>query len=415
MIIAFLATLVRYYDYGLFGMSAAILSKTYLPESSDENQMLAFFALFSASVLLRPFGSIIFGKIGDKLGRIESVKIAAILAALTTMMIGFIPSASTIGIWAAFLLTAARIVFLVSLAGEIDAIKIYIAEMVGSKRRHFASSLVTLSAQAGVFIAATMYHYSQSTELSEHVREYFWRCNFIAGGLAGILIFLLRKSLVESEVFLKNKSRVDIFDDMNLLQIINHNKSKFIAATVINGMLGGVYQFLIIYLATFSGNVANLISANEASSSNIKLVLIYALSSIAAGTLADRINYYTQTLISIALSICAMLIMIYYSELGIYSIQCHKLIVFIAPFFIIPSYAKVQSLFASKVRMRMCSLSHSLGSMIFSSTTPLFCLLLWKFFNLYSIVLSFYIIQMIVMIAAIGFIHSKDYKNEFEN
>lgn len=409
--IAFFATIVRYYDYGLFGMSAAILAKVYFPESDNENQMLGFFAIFSVSVLLRPLGSIIFGKIGDKVGRVESVKIATILAAISTMAIGVIPEASEIGLWAAFLLTAARIIFLVSLAGEIDAIKIYIAEMVGKKRRYFASSIVAFSAQLGVLIAATVYHYSQSTDVNEN----FWRYNFIAGGGAGILVFLLRKSLVESEVFLKEKKRSHEFDNMNLLQIIGYNRSKFIAAMIMNGMLGGVYHFLIIFLATFTGNVANLISADDASAINIRLIAIYGLSCVAAGVMADRVNYYKQTITAIILSIVTILAMAYYGLNDIYLIQLHKIVVCIAPFFMVPSYIKIQSLFASKVRMRMCSLSHSLGSMIFSSTTPLFCLLLWKFFNLYSILLSFYVIQMLVLLTVIIFIRSKDYKNEFEN
>lgn len=422
--IAFFATIVRYYDYGLFGMSAAILSKTYIPASDEKNQLLSFFAIFSASVLLRPLGSIIFGKIGDKLGRVESVKIAAIMAALATIMIGIIPSSSEIGLWAAMLLAAGRIIFLISLAGEIDAVKIYIAEMVGSRRRYFASSLVTFSAQLGVLIAAAMYHYSQSDELSEHFREYLWRYNFIAGGIAGILVFLLRKSLVENEVFLKSKKRVDAFDDMSLLQIIRHSGARFIAAMIMNGMLGGVYHFLIIFLATFTGNVAGLISADEASKINIKLIAIYGLSSIAAGVLADRVCYYKQTLISIALSLGVMILMIYNStgyEAAVaggqagYAGQYHKIAICIAPFFMVPSYIKIQSLFAGKVRMRMYSLSHSLGSMIFSSTTPLFCSLLWNFFHLYSIVLSFYAIQMIILFVLILYIRKQDYKNEFEN
>ncbi|CAN0604451.1 unnamed protein product, partial [Ectocarpus sp. 12 AP-2014] len=148
-IIAILATIVRYYDYALFGLSASVVSKTFMPGTDDSDQMLLFFAVFSLAVIARPLGSVVYGKIGDKAGRIVSMKLSTIIAAISTGVIALIPSFASWGALSVVLLTLCRMMFLMSLAGEIDAIKIFVAEKIGKKRRNFAIGIVAFSSQLG--------------------------------------------------------------------------------------------------------------------------------------------------------------------------------------------------------------------------------------------------------------------------
>jgi len=408
-IIAFCATIIRYYDYALFGLSSSMISKHFMPGADDDDQMLVFFAVFSVAVIARPFGSLIFGKIGDQTGRIASLRIATMIAAISTSMIAFIPSFNTIGWFAVVLLTICRMMFLMSLAGEIDAIKIYVAEKVGRKQRYLANGIVSFSSQIGVLLASIMYHLAISTEEF----TWLWKMNFALGGIFGLVIIMLRGSLKESDVFLKSKTRNR--EDSDIIQIIVKNKSKFILGMIVSGMLGGGYHFLVIFLGAFASNVADIIPPDQAASSNVILISLYGLACLLSGLMADYVKrQHTQIIIALICSIICVSIMEYELLNGIFVTKLHYVLAFITPFYSIPCAIKIQSLFATNVRMRMFSLSHSVGSMIFSSTTPFICMLLWRFSGMFLAVLGYFMLQLLLLLFTMIYIAKKDYNSMFE-
>ncbi len=409
-IIAFCATIIRYYDYAIFGLSAAMISKNFMPGAEDGDQMLVFFAIFSIAMLARPLGSIIFGKIGDKVSRVASVKVAMVLAAVSTSLIAIIPSFESIGWFAVILLTLCRMLFLVSLAGEIDAIKIYVAEKIGKKRRHLAIGIVSFSSQLGVLLASVMYHVAISFEEI----QWLWKMNFALGGVFGLFVIMMRGLLQESDSFLKSKSRIIDGVDSSVFSIIAHNKMKFMLAVLINGMLGGGYHFLIIFLGTFAANVADIISPEQAAYSNIRIIALYGAACVLSGYVSDRIHITKQTVIALTCSISCVLIMEFMLSFGVFAGYLHYMIAFIAPFYAVPCAIKMQSLFATGVRMRMFSLSHSLGSLIFSSTTPFICMLIWRWTQSFALVLTYFLAQLVVLFFALFVVARKDYINMFE-
>lgn len=409
-IVAILATIVRYYDYALFGLSASIISKTFMPGAGDSDQMLLFFAVFSLSVFARPVGSMIFGKIGDKVSRVASVKISTIIAAISTSAVAFIPSFDSWGWASVAVLTLCRMIFLISLAGEIDAIKIFVAEKIGKKRRNFAIGIVSFSSQVGVLLASLMYHVSISVEEFESI----WRLNFIFGGFLGVIVIMLRGFLKDSKAFLDSKSRRSTEADYRIASLVINNRLKFFLSMLVSGVLGGGYNFLIIFLGTFAASVANIITSNQASSSNIILIALYGVGCFVSGYLADKICALKQALFALSLSIICVLVM----QLSI--VECrfpfvlHKILAFVVPFYSVPCAIKLQSLFPSGIRMRMYSLSHSIGSVIFSSTTPFVCMLIWLWTGMFSMVLGYYLFQLILLFFILIYIRKKKYHNFFE-
>ncbi len=409
-IIAFCATIVRYYDYALFGLSASVISKTFMPGANDSDQMLAFFAVFSIAVLARPLGSILFGKIGDKAGRVVSVKIATVIAAISTSLIAIIPSFDSVGWFAVIFLTLCRMLFMMSLAGEIDAIKIYVAEKVSKKRRHFTAGIISFSSQAGVLLASMMYHLTISVEEI----QWLWKMNFVFGGVLGVLVVMMRGYLQESEAFLHSRSKSEENLNAGIITIIGNNKLKFFLATIINGMLGGGYHFLIIFLGTFAANIVNIMQPEQATLSNIGIIALYGVACLLSGYMADKVKMVIQTTIALTCSIICVLIMEFMLEMNVFVRTLHYVLAFIAPFYTIPCAIKVQSLFTTGTRMRMFSLSHSLGSMLFSSTTPFICMLLWRSTGLFSVVLTYFLLQLGILFFALISITKKDYTNMFE-
>jgi MHS family proline/betaine transporter-like MFS transporter len=403
--------MVRYYDYSIFGLSAALLSKNFMPPGSVADQMMQFFAVLSIATIAKPIGSLIFGKIGDTLGRVVSVKISMFIAAISTSLVAFIPGFNSIGVFAVILITLLRMLFLISLAGEIDAIKIYVAEMVGKNRRHLVIAIVSFSSQIGVFVASVSYHIAVSYEDI----PWLWRVNFVIGGLLGLMAIFLRKKLLESKEFLDSKPRSVDESRINIVKILSGNKIKFILATIVNGMLGGGYHFLIIFFATFAANAANLIDNEQAAAANSMLALTYALACIVSGYISDRFNKTDKQIIgALSLSITCIIIMEFMVEFDNYPLFLHRALVALAPFYAIPCNIRIQSLFQTRIRMRMYSLSHSVGSMVFSSTTPLICMLIWERTQTVSLVLVYFLFQLGLLFFALLYMIKKDYNNMFE-
>jgi len=225
---------------------------------------------------------------------------------------------------------------------------------------------------------------------------------------------MMRGLLQESEVFLKSKSRATEEADIGIISIIGNNKMKFTLAVLINGMLGGGYHFLIIFLGTFAANVADVISPEQATAGNIGIISVYGISCVLSGYASDKIHITKQTAIALTCSISCVVIMEFMLKLGVFADYLHYALAFIAPFYAVPCAIKMQSLFATGVRMRMFSLSHSLGSLIFSSTTPFICMLIWRWSQSFSLVLAYFLIQLVVLFLALLAIARKDYTNMFE-
>ena len=409
LIIAFFVTIVRYYDYALFGLSASLLSKNFMPHGNDGDQMLIFFAVFSLATIARPMGSLIFGKIGDKVGRVVSVKMSTVIAATSTCLVAVAPGFDSVGLFAVIIITLLRMLFLMSLAGEIDAIKIYVAEMIGKKRRHLVIGIVSFSSQIGVLFASVAYHIAVSYEDV----EWLWRVNFAIGGLLGLVVIFLRRRLLESEEFLNSKSRLYI-EPNGIVKIVGANKVKFVLATVINGMLGGGYHFLIIFFGTFAANVADIIDNESAAAANTMLISLYGIACLISGYISDRFKIVTQIIAALVLSILCTLVMEFFLGLKGYSILLHCILVFLVPFYSIPCSVRIQSLFQTGIRMRMCSLSHSIGSMVFSSTTPFICMLIWQSTEIVSLVLAYFLFQLGLLFFALLYMIKKDYISMFE-
>ncbi len=409
--IAFFATIVRYYDYALFGLSASVLAMHFMPGADDSEKMFAFFALFALSVTAKPFGSIIFGKIGDKMGRIASVKIATILAAISTFFIALIPNYEYAGFFSVTALIFLRMLFLLSLAGEVDAIKLYVSEKISKKHRHFAAGLVSFSSQIGVLIASILYYFAISSENA----ELLWRMNFALGGIFGICVVLMRGLFRENKDFFKQTSKVKAHEYDGTWKIIKKYRIKFCLSIIVNGMIGGSYHFLIIFLSAFIAKFTNFMNIESASSSNIILISIYGCACILSGYVADRVNVIMQASVALMTAIFVVLFMEFMLELDIFSVFFHRMLVFVVPFFTIPCTILVQSLFPINVRMRLYSLSRSIGSMLFSSTTPFFCMLVWKHTQMVAFVLFYFLVQLGILFFALSKLTKHNYVNMFDN
>lgn len=399
-VIAFLATIFRYYDYALFGLSASHIAKHLMPPGPSEDKLLKFFMVFSLAVLARPMGSLIFGHIADKVGRTASFKITNLIGIISVLFISLLPDYQYLGIWSIVILGLARMLFLMSLAAEVDNIKVYIMEKTRGKFKHFASALVSISGQMGALLAAFMYQFSLS--LSEI--SWLWRVNFFIGAVFGLMIFFCRNFLTESSYYLEAKSAQHQFDD-NILKIIAKEWKKFLSALILSGGIGASYNFLIIFLGSFLASINETITLEMVAKNNVFLIMTYAVGCFFSGVIADRI-YKTSVQAVSALLLTILLLpvigIMFKFQSEIFYVQL--IAVFLVPFYAIPIQVKLQNSFEPTLRVSLYSLSHSVGSMIFSATMPAFCMLIWWYTGSFMFLCAYFAVLISLMLLALVWI-----------
>ena len=129
---------------------------------------------------------------------------------------------------------------------------------------------------------------------------------------------------------------------------------------------------------------------------------------------SDKVKVVTQITTALIVSIFCVAAMEFMLGASMSVYYIHYVLAFCAPFYIVPGSIKIQSLFATNIRMRMFSLSHSIGSLIFSSTTPFICMLFWKWEGSVSLVLAYFLMQLGILFLTIITIEKKGYTSMFE-
>jgi MFS family permease len=213
----------------------------------------------------------------------------------------------------------------------------------------------------------------------------------------GIIAILLRGFFKESAEFLYYKKNHADMDAKALSSI----KLPFILAILLNGAIGGVYHFLVIFLGVFLSKIVFIIDPKEAYIMNIVLIITYAITAVFSGFLADKINPFKQIIIALVLSLITALTMQVLLYKQIFLLLGPITLIGLAAFYAIPLQLIIQSLFSPLIKMRFYSLSHSLGGIILSSSTPFFSMLLWRYFESLPLTLSFFIGLLIILISSV--------------
>src|SRR6266480_753674 len=146
-------TMIEWYDFYIFGSLAAVLSLKFYPPGNATFAYIAYLATFAVGFMVRPFGALFFGRIGDLVGRKYAFLVTLLIMGGATGLIGFLPTYATIGIAAPIILLLIRILQGLALGGEYGGAAVYVAEHVPDKRRGFYTSFIQITATLGLFVS----------------------------------------------------------------------------------------------------------------------------------------------------------------------------------------------------------------------------------------------------------------------
>ncbi len=208
---AALGNAMEWFDFGVYSYIAVTLGKVFFPSGDPTAQLLSTFGAFAAAFLVRPIGGMVFGPLGDRVGRQKILAITMIMMAAGTFAIGLIPSYATIGIWAPALLFLARLVQGFSTGGEYGGASTFIAEYAPDKRRGFFGSFLEFGTLAGYIGGAGLVTLMTALLSADDLVAWGWRVPFLIAGPMGIIGLYLRLRLEETPAFaqLEKEARAD--------------------------------------------------------------------------------------------------------------------------------------------------------------------------------------------------------------
>ena len=199
-------TVIEWYDFYIFGSLSAIISLSFFPKNDPTAAFLSTLAAFGAGFIARPFGGIIFGRLGDRIGRKYTFLLTLLLMGGSTFAIAFIPSYSQIGLVAPAILLLLRIIQGLALGGEYGGAATYVAEYAPDAHRVKYTSYIQTTATLGFFVSIIVVLVCQNIIGAEDFKEWGWRIPFALSGILVIVSYFIRRNMHESPLFSKLKA-----------------------------------------------------------------------------------------------------------------------------------------------------------------------------------------------------------------
>ena len=201
-----IGTLIEWYDFYIFGALEPIIAQKFFPAGNPTLATLAALATFAAGFLVRPFGAIFFGRLGDLVGRKYTFLLTLLLMGGATFAIGCVPEYSVIGMAAPIIILLLRLVQGLALGGEYGGAATYVSEHCNAKERGFYTSFIQTTATLGLFLSLSVIYLTKLLVGAEAFSEWGWRIPFIISVLLVGLSVYIRMKMQESPLFAKAKS-----------------------------------------------------------------------------------------------------------------------------------------------------------------------------------------------------------------
>ncbi|MFP3461753.1 MFS transporter [Arthrobacter globiformis] len=192
---------MEWYDVGVFGYLITTMGPVFLPEADKSVQTLFLLGTFAATFIARPLGGVVFGWLGDKIGRQKVLAATLMLMAASTFAVGLLPGYAQIGMWAAALLVVLKLVQGFSTGGEYAGATTFVSEYSPDKRRGFFASFLDMGSYLGFAMGAALVSVLQLTLGQAAMEDWGWRLPFLIAGPLGLIAVYFRSKIEESPQF----------------------------------------------------------------------------------------------------------------------------------------------------------------------------------------------------------------------
>lgn len=243
------------FDFFLFGFYAAQIAGAFFPASSEFASLMMTFAVFGAGFLMRPLGAVVLGAYIDDVGRRKGLIVTLSIMASGTLLIVLVPDYATIGLWAPALVLLGRLLQGFSAGAELGGVSVYLAEMATPGKKGFYTSWQSGSQQVAIVVAAALGYALNQWMAPGEIASWGWRIPFAIGCLIIPFIFILRRSLQETEEFSTRTHRPTM---SQVISTLLENWKVVIAGMLMVALTTTAFYLITVYAPTFGKTVLNL-------------------------------------------------------------------------------------------------------------------------------------------------------------
>ena len=243
------------FDFFLFGFYASHIAQAFFPNDNEITSLLFTFMTFGAGFLMRPLGAIVLGAYVDRVGRRLGLIVTLSIMAMGTILIAFVPGYATIGALAPFLVLIGRLLQGFSAGVELGGVSVYLSEMATPGHKGFYVAWQSGSQQVAIIVAAVIGFALNKILTPPEISEWGWRIPFFIGCLIVPFIFVIRRSLEETEVF---KARTHRPSATEAFSSIIDNWQVVVAGMLMVVMTTVSFYLITVYTPTYGKNILKL-------------------------------------------------------------------------------------------------------------------------------------------------------------
>lgn len=394
---------LEWFDYTLYGTFATTLSKLFFPMEDDALSRMWIYLVFAIGFFSRPLGGLVFGHIGDKMGRKLTLIASIITMSVPTFLIGLLPTYQQIGVWAPTALVIIRLIQGIAIGGEFTGSMVYLVEQAPSNKRGFFGSWSDFGSPLGVLLGLFVSYLLISNMDTVSFEEYGWRIPFLLSVVVAIFGAYLRFGIEETSSFKQSKKVAT--ESTPIMETIRLHKKTVAYAVSICAYGGVTFYMLLTYLHNYL-KISGVVTTEDASFFTTMANIFMTIAIPFGGILSDKFGRKKTMMASIIVATIGIfpMFMTLSPEYKYFHLFFEVLSGACLGVFFGGRAAFYSETFPSHIRCTAVSLAFGISHPVFAGTTPLVSEFLMKVTGSYyslAIMMTIFAICALISIACL--------------
>lgn len=361
-------SVLEWYDFAIFGFLAPFMGPLFFPDEDPIVALIQTYGVFAIGYLMRPLGGVLFGYIADRLGRTKALRWSIAMIAVPTVMVGLLPTYETLGVTAAVLLIALRMIQGISVGGELVTSITYLVESAPVNRRGLYGSWALFGAIGGILLGSAVVAIIEGLIDSQAMSDYGWRIPFLLGAVIFIFGRWLRSSLQADSAVVATDEQAP------LTKVLTQHLGEVLQLMASMLLYAAGFYVLFVWMPTYQSKIIPNPIDHAMEVNTMGMVALVLLVPV-AGLLGDKLGFKRVVLLGIALTGIVAYPLFFWIDTGSYVGALVSSFIFALTISWVqgPMPALLVQVFPSDIRNTGVGIAYNVAVGVFGGTAPMIC------------------------------------------